>query len=173
MERVEQINEIRKIVREILRENVKFDNNRTFTPPPNVAQAAQEALNAVSKNNLTVSGTDMGSGRSKAKELASKQAQTFDMMKRMKSFFSTNQEAYNAEKAAGKDIHSSGVIQSWELFGGDSGKDFVNKELESLHKDNLNTKANLRKAGGASTNKGMGIFAGTNMISTNNHRFSR
>lgn len=166
------MNEIRRIVREVLSEAVTFDNNKTFTPPPNVAQRAQEALNAVSNNKLTTSGTDTGSGLSKAKELAAKQTQSFDQMRRMKSFFDTQESAYRQEKSAGKDVNSSGIIQSWELHGGDSGKDWVNQEMGSLKQDNLNTKKNMRQAGGAGTNKGMGIFD-TNMMSTNNHRIHR
>lgn len=167
-----QFDEIRSIIKSVLRESVEFDNNKTFIPLPNVAQRAQEALNAVSRNDLTQSGTNQGSGKSKAKELASKQTQSFDMMRRIKSFFETNQEAYNAEKAAGKDINSSGLIQSWELFGGDSGRDWVKQELDSLNQSNLNTKKNLRKAGGAGENKGMGTFD-TKIMSTNNHRIHR
>lgn len=167
--------QIRQIISEEIKlvfEGVTFDNNKTFLPPPNVAQRAQEALNNVSNNNLTQSGTNDGSGLSKAKELASKQSQGFDMMKRLKSFFETNQESYNAEKAAGKTIKDSGIIQSWELHGGDSGKDWVTSNLNSLNKSNLNTKSNLRKAGGAGVNKGMGTFSTTTM-STNNHRIHR
>lgn len=167
-----QFDEIRSIIKSVLRESVEFDNNKTFIPLPNVAQRAQEALNAVSRNDLTQSGTNQGSGKSKAKELASKQTQSFDMMRRIKSFFETNQEAYNAEKAAGKDINSSGLIQAWELHGGDSAKSWIDQELDSLNKDNLNTKANLRKAGGAGNNKGMGVF-NTKIMSTNNHRIHK
>lgn len=166
------INEIRKIVREVLFEAVTFDNNKSFIPPPNVAQRAQEALNVVSSNNLTQSGTDLGSGLSKAKELASKQTQSFDQMRKIKSFFDTQEEAYRAEKSTGKTIRDSGLIQSWELRGGDSGRDWVNQQMNSLNQSNLNTKKNLRQAGGAGTNKGMGIFD-TKMMSTNNHRIHR
>jgi len=164
--------EVRQRVRKVLYEAFQFDNNKTFTPPPNVAQRAQEALNAAHNNNLTTSGTNTGSGLSKAKELASKQTQSFDQMRRLKSFFETNQDEYNQDKQAGKTVKNSGIIQAWELHGGDSGKDWVNQEMGSLKQDNLNTKKNLRKAGGAATNKGMGIFD-TNMMSTNNHRFHR
>lgn len=167
-----RINEIRKIVREVLSEAVTFDNNKSFIPPPNVAQRAQEALNVVSSNNLTQSGTDIGSGLSKAKELASKQSQSFDQIRKIKSFFDTQEEAYRAEKSAGKTIKNSGLIQSWELRGGDSGRDWVNQQMNSLNQSNLNTKKNLRQAGGAGTNKGMGIFD-TKMMSTNNHRIHR
>jgi len=171
-ERTMRLQEVRKIVREVLSEAVTFDNNKTFIPPPNVAQRAQEALNVVSSNNLTQSGTDIGSGLSKAKELAAKQTQNFDMMRKIKSFFDNQEDAYRAEKSSGKTIKNSGLIQSWELRGGDSGRDWVNQQLASLHKDNLNTKKNLRKAGGAGINKGMGIFD-TNIMKTNNHRIHR
>jgi hypothetical protein len=166
------LEEIRKIVREVLSEAITFDNNKTFIPPPNVVQRAQEALNVTSSNNLTQSGTNVGSGLSKAKELAAKQTQSFDMMRRLKSFFDTQEDSYKAEKSAGKTINNSGIIQSWELHGGDSGHSWVNQELGSLKKDNLNTKKNLRLAGGAGTNKGMGIFD-TKAMSTNNHRIHR
>jgi len=166
-----RMKEVRKMVREVLAEAVEFDNNKTFIPLPNVAQRAQEAINAVSSNNLTQS-VAHGSGLNKARELASKQTQDFDMMKKMKSFFETTQESYNAEKAAGKTIQNSGIIQAWELHGGDSGKEWVNQQLNNLNQSNLNTKANLRIAGGAGTNKGMGVFD-TKSMSTNNHRFAR
>jgi len=166
------LNEIRKVIRQVLSEGVDFDNNKTFIPLPNVAQRAQEALNNVSSNNLTASGTNDGSGLSKAKELASKQTQTFDQMRRMKSYFDTNQETYSSEIAAGKTIRDSGTVQAWELHGGDSGKDWVNQEMKSLNQSNLNTKANLRKAGGAGENKGMGIFD-TTMMDTTKQRIHR
>jgi predicted GNAT family acetyltransferase len=168
----EFIQEIRSIVRSVLSEAFNFDNNKTFTPPPNVAQKSQAAINVVSRNNLTQSGTDIGSGLNKAKELASKQTQSFDMMRKMKSFFDTHEEQHRKEKAAGKTIENSGIIQSWELRGGDSGRDWVNQEMGSLNQDNLNTKKNLRKAGGAGTNKGMGIF-NTKIMSTTNSRIHR
>lgn len=171
----ENESKIRKIINEEIKlvfEGVSFDNNKTFIPPPNVMQRAQEALNSVSNNNLTTKGTNNGSGLSKAKELASKQTQTYNMMRRMKSFFNTNEDGYKKEKSLGKNINNSGIIQSWELHGGDSGRDWVNQELDSLKKDNLNTKKNLRKAGGAGVNKGMGIFD-TNIMKTNNHRIHR
>lgn len=164
--------QIRKIVREVLFEAFEFDNNKTFTPPPNVAQRAQEALNVVSSNNLTQSGTNAGSGLSKAKELVSKQTQSFDMMRRMKSYFDTNEEAYKSAKASGGTLKDNGVIQAWELHGGDSGRDWVNQEMDSLNQSNLNTKKNLRKAGGAATNKGMGIFD-TSMMDTTKQRIHR
>lgn len=171
-ERTMRMDEIRKIVREVLSEAVTFDNNKTFTPPPNVAQRAQEALNAVSNNNKTFGGTNDGSGMTKAKELASKQTQSFDQMRRMKSYFDTNEESYRAAKSSGGTVKDNGIIQAWELHGGDSGKDWVNQEMNSLNQSNLNTKKNLRKAGGAATNKGMGIFD-TKTMSTNNHRIHR
>lgn len=166
------IQEIRSIVRAVLSEAFEFDNNKTFIPPPNVAKRAQDAINVTSSNNLTKSNTSFGSGINKAKELASKQPQSFEMLKKIKSFFNSNQDEYNSDKSAGKNINNSGIIQAWELHGGDSGKDWVNQELDSLKKDNLNTKKNLRKAGGAGTNKGMGIF-NTKLMSTNNHRIHR
>ena len=162
---------VRKMVRSILSEIGEFNNNKTFTPPPNVAQRAQAAINVVSKNNLTQTLTS-GSGMSKAKELATKQVQSFDMVRKIKSFFDTNEQAYKADLSAGKTVNNSGIIQSWELHGGDSSKDWANQEIGSLNSDNLNTKKNLRKAGGAGVNKGMGIFD-KNVMSTNNHRIHR
>lgn len=164
--------ELRNIIRGVLLEAFEFNNNKTFNPPPNVAQVAQKALNIVSNNNLTNSGTNVGSGMSKAKELSSKQTQTFDMMRRLKSFFDTNQQSCDSEKRQGKTVNNSGILQAWDLHGGDACKDWVNREMGSLNQSNLNTKKNARKAGGAGENKGMGIFD-KNMMSTNNYRIHK
>jgi hypothetical protein len=171
-ERTMKMNEVRRIVREVLSEAVTFDNNKTFIPPPNVAQRAQEALNAVSNNKQVQTGLNAGSGMSKAKELASKQTQGHRQMETMKSYFNTNQKEYDAANLAGGTIQDNGVIQAWELHGGDSGKDWVNQELDSTKQSNLNTKKNLRKAGGAGENKGMGTFD-TKIMSTNNYRINK
>lgn len=164
--------DIRELVREIVIEAVTFNNNKTFTPPPNVSMKAKESLYAVNKNNLLIKGTNSGSGISKANDLVSKKIQNFDMMRRMKSFFDKHEEEYKSEIRKGKTINNSSLIQSWNLHGGDVGAAWVRQELSSLNSSNLNTKKNLRKAGGAGTNKGMGIFD-TKVMSTNNHRIHR
>ena len=171
-ERVSPEEEIRKTVKKVVSEIFDFNNNKSFTPPSNVVAKAKEALAAVSNNNLTQKGGNEGSGYQKAKSLAQKEAQNHSMMKRMKSFFDSNEDSVRQERNSGKTINNSGVIQSWELHGGDECKNWVANSISNLKDNNLRTKKNLRDAGGAGKNKGMGIFD-TNPMSTNNHRINR
>lgn len=158
-------NKISKIIFEVF----EFNNNKTFYAPLNVKQACQNALNIISNNNLIGNGGNEGSGANKAKELISGGAQNHAQMKRMKAFFDNNKESVNKEKLSGKSINDSGIIQSWELHGGDAGMNWVNSSISSLKDSNLNTKKNARIAGGAGKNKGLGSMS-DNPMSTNNTR---
>jgi predicted transcriptional regulator len=166
------INEVRKIVKDVLSEAFEFDNNKSFTPPYNVSKKASEALSIVSSNNLTQKGTNEGSGLQKAKDLSNKKVHSHEMMKRLKAFFDNNAESVSKERSAGKTIKDSGVIQSWELHGGDEAKRWVDNSIAHLKDENLRTKKNLRQAGGAGNNKGMGIFD-TSMMDPTKQRTHR
>ena len=163
---------IREVVKEAMSEAFDFNNNKSFTPPSNVVAKAKEAIAAVSNNNLTQKGGNEGSGYQKAKSLSQKETQSHPMMKRLKSFFDSNEDSVRQERNSGKTINDSGIIQSWELHGGDECKNWVTNAISNLKDSNLRTKKNIRNAGGAGKNKGMGIFD-TNIISTNNHRINR
>lgn len=153
-------------------EAFEFDNNKSYTVPDNVARAAQQALDEVEKNNLTSSDTKRGSGVQKAKQLANKETQSHEQMKSLKSFFETNEDEYKQAKIKGLTIKNSGIMQSWELRGGNACREWTNHKIKITKDSNLNTKKNLRVAGGAGTNKGLGVFD-TKMMSTTNYRIHR
>lgn len=157
---------LRHIIRKTLFEAVTFDNNKTFSPPPGVQQAAR---NASKSGNKTSGGGNEGNGLEKAVDLAAGTLQNHAQMKRMKAFFDGNAEKVSQEKLAGKTAANSPLIQSWELHGGDAGRAWVDQQLASVNKSNLNTKKNLRAAGGAGTNKGMGTFD-TSIMDTTKQR---
>lgn len=166
---------IRNIIREALyKEDFKFDNqNKSFTPPPNVVSTAQNALLLISKNDLTSHGGNEGSGKNKAKELSQKKPQNFSLMKRLKAYFDNNQQEYNKEKSTGKNINNSGIIQSWDLHGGDACKNWVNSELSKTKQNNLGRKKIRRDTGGAGNNKGAGIFSWKKMMDPTNTRIKK
>jgi len=140
---------IRKIIRQIIeesyqelvRENIgDFNYNKTFPVPVDVINTAKQAM------------VSNGSKLKKAVELASGQSQTFNQIKKLRDFFNSNEE--NKQD------------KSWNLHGGDACQKWVESELSKFHDENLRTKNNLRKAGGAGNKKGMGIFDSTLMSTT-------
>lgn len=157
----------------LINEVGEFNYNKNFTPTDAVAQKARQALSQISAGNLTTSGTNEGSGRQKAQELAEKKSQSVDQLKKMANFFSKNAAAVVRIKQSGAHTdEDKGIMQSWDLHGGEAGNQWVKNELKKFHDENLRTKSNLRKAGGAGTNKGMGIFD-TSIMKTNKQRIHR
>ena len=142
---------IRKIIRQIIEESYQellnekvgdFNYNKTFAVPIDVVNIVKQAM------------TSTGSKLEKAVDLSSGKAQTFNQIKKLRDFFTTNQD--------NKD-------QNWNLHGGDACRNWVEKELSKFHDSNLKTKSNLRDAGGAGEKKGMGIFR-TDLMDTRNTR---
>lgn len=166
------IKKIRKIIKETLQEAFDFDNNKTFTPPTGVKNAATQALSVVSNNNLTQKGGNEGSGYQKAKSLSSGENLNHSMMKRLKAFFDNNEQSVQQERSAGKTIQDSGIIQSWELHGGDEGKRWADQSISTTKDSNMRTKKNLQQLGGAGENKGMGVFD-TGMMDATKQRIHR
>lgn len=152
----------------------EFNYNKKFTPTDGVSQKAKESLSKIGLEDYTSSGTNEGSGKQKAKELAEKTPQSVEQMKKMANFFSTNAAAVIKINQQGgpKTNEEKGIIQAWGLHGGESGNQWVKSELKRFHDENLRTKGNLRKAGGAGTNKGMGIFD-TSIMDTTKQRIHR
>lgn len=143
---------IRKIIRNIIEESYQdflnekigdFNYNKTFDVPDDVASVANQAM------------ASTGSKLEKAVELGGKKAQTFNQIKKLRDFFTSNQE--NKQD------------QSWNLHGGDACQKWVESELSKFHDKNLTTKGRLRDAGGAGEKKGMGIFR-TDLMNTRNTR---
>ena len=139
---------IRKIIRKIIEESYQdlfseivgdFNYNKTFSVPSEVMNIAKQAM------------ATSGSKLEKAVELANGKPQTFNQIKKLRDFFNTNKDNKG---------------QDWNLHGGDACHNWVERELEKFHDENLRTKSNLRKAGGAGDKKGMGIFDTTLMDTT-------
>lgn len=143
---------IRKIVRNIIEESYKdflnetigdFNYNKTFIVPSDVVNIAKQAI------------ASTGSKLEKAVELSNGTAQTFNQIKKLRDFFTSNQD--NKQD------------KDWNLHGGDACQRWVESELSKFHDENLRTKKNLRQAGGAGDKKGMGIFR-TDLMDTRKGR---
>ena len=134
--------ELRKIIRKMLSEDFRYlyDTN-SFTPSREVIQTAQKALQVVQNNKLVQSdASNEGSGLSKAQSLVVAEPMSHSQLKRMKAFFDANYEAVKKEKNAGKNINNSPLIQKWELWGGDAGKNWAEKEIGSTQSSNKTSK---------------------------------
>ena len=159
-------NKIRNMVRKVLEEDFRYlyDTN-TFTPSREVIQTAQKALQAVQNNKLVQSdASNEGSGLRKAQSLVSAEPMTHAQLKRMKAFFDNNAQAVQNEKNAGKNINNSPLIQKWELWGGDAGKNWAEKEINSTQSSNKTSKKVRNSDMVARDNK---------LMSTNNNRIHR
>jgi len=135
-------------MREVILEDFRYQYDKeSFLPPPSVLDQVAKAYQYIQKNNL-VSGTggNEGSGLQKATALLKKEPLTHAQLKRMKAFFDNNYEAVQREKGLGKDITNSGLLQSWELWGGDYGREWVNNRINSVQNKNDRSK-NLRPKG--------------------------
>lgn len=152
----------------------EFNYNKRFTPTDTVAKKARETLAQIGTADFTPNNTHEGSGKEKAAELSEKKSQTISQMKKMANFFSTNAASVIRIKQQGgpKTTQEKGIMQAWNLHGGEEGNRWVKDELKKFHDENLRTKGNLRKAGGAATNKGMGVFD-TSIMKTNKQRIHR
>lgn len=152
----------------------EFNYNKSFTPTDIVARNASQALKAVSQGDSIEKNSEEGSGKEKAAELAEKKSQNVEQMKKMSTFFSNNAASVTRIKQQGgpKTPQEHGIIQSWNLHGGEEGKRWVADELRKFHDENLRTKKNLRDAGGAGKNKGMGVFD-TSIMDTTKKRIHR
>ena len=100
---------------------------------------AQKGLDAIKNNDLTDGGNE-GSGKEKAMAIINKEPLTHQMIKRMKAFFDNNYSDYQTDLGSGKDLSNSGVIQSWNLWGGDAGREMSNRNIDHVQKDNQKRK---------------------------------
>lgn len=140
---------IRKLIRTIIEESYQdllnenvgdFNYNKTFIPPTEITIIVKNAI------------ASTGSKLQKAIELSNGQAQTFNQMRKLRDFFAKNQNNKNDD--------------SWNLHGGDACQKWVESQLSKFHDENLRTRQNLQKAGGAGDKKGMGVFDTTLMDPT-------
>jgi len=163
-----------KKLNDLVLEVGEFNYNKNFTPTDIVANKAKQALSSIAGGDSIEKNTETGSGKEKAVELSQKKSQNVEQMKKMKTFFSNHSADIIKIKQQGgpKTEEEKGIYQSWNLHGGEEGKKWVNDELKKFHDENLRTKKNLRTAGGAGTNKGMGIFD-TSIMDTTKQRIHR
>lgn len=148
------MNNVRKYIRSILEETFlsevgEFNYNKTFTPPADVQATAKKALDRFN------SGNKQGLRADKAYELAKGRSQDFHSVRRMRDFFSSKESSLSEENRL-----------EWDLHGGDAGYKWVKDVIDGHHDENMRTKNNLRKAGGAGNKKGMGVFDTTIMDTT-------
>jgi len=163
------LTELKKIISEevgCIFEAFEFSYDKTFIPPVHVATVAKRALGTIVHNDLTSHGGNEGSGKEKAKSLSERKPYNHGMMKRLKAYFDKNLSSVQQERRNRKNISSSGIIQAWELHGGDAGMKWVNSEIAKHNDANLRTKKNIRTLGGAGKNKGMGSMDVTMMDPT-------
>lgn len=163
-----------KKLEDLINEVGEFNYNKRFTPTDSIAQKVKQAISQNGMSDFTLNGTEEGSGKQKAQELAGKKSQTIEQMKKMANFFSKNAAPVIRIKQQGgpKTDEEKGIMQAWGLHGGEEGNQWVKNELKKFHDENLRTKSNLRKAGGAGTNKGMGVFD-TSIMDTTKQRIHR
>lgn len=166
--------EILEKLKTIISEVGEYNYNKSFSPTDNVARNAKEALSNLATADHTIDNTDQGSGKEKAVELSEKKSQNVEQMKKLASFFSTNIATITRIKQQGgpKTDEEKHILQGWNLRGGEAGNQWVKSELDRFHRENQSTKDNLRKAGGAGKNKGMGVFS-KSVLDTTNHRIHR
>ena len=144
---MESIDLLRKKIREILEEDYRFQyGNKSFLPNDQMKKTCKNAVDAVTKNKLTGKGEAEGTGLKKAYSIMKAEPMNHGQLKRMKAFFDNNIENLKQEKIAGKNIHNSGLIQKWNLWGGDAGYTWVKNNLESHKSRNQNSK-DLRPKG--------------------------
>jgi len=136
--------EIHKIINEEIQlflEDFKFNNSqKTFNPTPSMISNCKRGIEAVKQKDLTVDGENEGSGKEKAMSIIANEPMTHAMLKRMKAFFDNNSSDYQAQLGAGKTIKDSGIIQTWNLWGGDAGKEMSNREVDYTQRDNQKRK---------------------------------
>ncbi len=125
---------------EFFLEDFKFNNDqKVFDANPAMVSCAQKGLDAIKIKDLTNGGNE-GSGREKAISIIKKDPLTHNMLKRMKAFFDNNYSNYQTELGAGKDLTNSGVIQSWNLWGGDAGREMSSRNIDHVQRDNQSRK---------------------------------
>lgn len=140
------LNKIREIVRSILKEDFRFQyDNNYFYPTPEMKSTCQKAIDAVTKNKLTGKGEAEGTGLRKAYDIIAGKKMSHGQLKRMKAFFDGNNAEYKQEKIKGLNIYNSGLIQKWNLWGGDSAYQWVSKTLVGHKSKNQKSKDNRPK----------------------------
>ena len=148
---MESIDLLRKKIREILEEDYRFQyGNKSFLPNDQMKKTCKNAVDAVTKNKLTGKGEAEGTGLKKAYSIMNGEPMSHGQLKRMKAFFDNNSQSVSAERSQGKTLENSGIIQSWELWGGDAGKRWSERMINQRNSSNNSSKT-IRGASGIRT----------------------
>lgn len=137
---------LRQKIRQIISEDYRFQyDNKTFLPNEKMKETCQKAIDIVSRIKLVGKGEAEGSGLRKAYSIKAGKPMSHGQLKRMKAFFDNNLNLYKNELSKGKTINNSGLIQKWNLWGGDAAYSWVKYNLESHKSKNQNSKDNRPK----------------------------
>lgn len=98
-----------------------------LTPPKAAAEAAEKGLSLRREHGR--GGTDVGVAR--ARDLKNRKSLSEDTIVRMRSYFRRHDVDRKAENFGDDDNPSAGYI-AWLLWGGDAGRDWVEKKAEAL-----------------------------------------
>lgn len=141
-----QIDLLRQKIREILSEDYRFKyGNKTFYPNDKMKETCKYAIEIVTQIKLVGKGEAEGSGLKKAYSILRGDPMSHSQVKRIKAFFDNNIENYQNEKFKGKNIKNSGLIQKWNLWGGDAAYNWSKYNLENHKTKNQNSKDNRPK----------------------------
>jgi hypothetical protein len=148
---------IRKIIQEelakiFLNEDFRYRYDGSFNPTEEMVNTCKKALEVVESNSLLsdITSSNEGSGKSKANSIINKEPMTHSQLKRMKAYFDNHFEEVKNERIKGNTLNNSGILQSWDLWGGDAAKTWVEKCLNQRHSSN-NTSKTVRGASGIRT----------------------
>lgn len=150
---------IRKIIREIIKEDYRFEYKKTYTPNDNIVNKVKKAQDFIQKNNLieklktSLKGKKIVTGERRAKKIIERKPLSYNEIRALRDLFVSIENDYKSEKNAGKSIKDSSIIQIWELNGGKPAKDWVESILGQVHDKNMNSKS-LRRGIGDKNNIG-------------------
>lgn len=155
----ESLLSIRKIIREIIKEDYRFEYKKTYTPSDNIVNKVKKAQDFIQKNNLiqklktSLKGKKIVTGERRAKKIIERKPLSYNEIRALRDLFVSIENDYKSEKNAGKSIKDSSIIQIWELNGGKPAKDWVESILGQVHDKNMNSKS-LRRGVGDRNNIG-------------------
>jgi len=115
--------------------------NKTFKPPVNVAKEAEKGLEYRKKaggegglSNKEASKAGVGSGVQRAVNLKNRDEITLSTIKRMSSFFARHEKNKSVSPENKDEPWKDKGRVAWLLWGGDSGKKWVDDILSNLEK---------------------------------------
>ena len=149
---------IRKLVRDVLNEDYRFEYDKTHTPTDEMSRISQKAKQAISQNSLIANYKAEGgvvTGEKRAAKIINKEPFNHDEVRAVRDLFVSLQDELNQAKNSGKTIANSPVIQIWELNGGEVAKNWANNILGTHHTKSLKHKENRRGFDGVGLTKGL------------------